>query len=358
MSRKHFSWLLFVTIVAASLVLLLPGKTGRESSMEPGEFLPDLEAQVNDIDWLRLTAAGGVTVGTLTRGADGWVLEEASSYRADWTRVKELLSELSRARVTEVKTSNPDYYPRLGVEDVSMPQAGGVMIEFSADSGLPALIIGKKAQGRTGQYARMVDSPASVLIDASLDIPDTRIEWLDKSIIDISDAEVVELEAVHPDGASFKAMRASADDEDFLLQAIPVGQEVKSAWSVNSLANAMAKLELDSVAPDGDFDWASVVRFKLLTADGLIVDAELLTKPAASEDKTTDPEHWVRLQASVYTTAVDSEMNEEKGAADTAERARAINDRVGGWAYRIPRYSFDLMIKRKQDLLQAIQLQQ
>ncbi len=358
MSRKHFSLLLFATFIVASLVLLLPGKTGRESSMEPGEFLPDLEAQVNEIDWLRLTAAGGVTIGTLTRGTDGWELEEASSYPANWTRVKELLSELSSARVIEVKTSNPDYYPRLGVEDVSMEQAGGVMIEFSADSELPALIIGNRAQGRTGQYARMVGSPASVLIDASLDIPATAIEWLDKSIVDISDAEVVEFEVVHPDGASFKAMRISAEDEDFLLQDVPAGQEIKSAWSVNSLANAMAQLELDSVTPDGDFDWGSAVHFRLLTADGLVLDTELQPGPVANGDEAADPEYWIRLRASIYTTAVTVEMDESEGSGDTGERARKINSRVSGWAYRIPGYSFDLMSKRKEDLLQTIKLQE
>lgn len=358
MSRKHFSLLFFATFIAVSLLVFLPGKTGRENITGPGAFLPELAAQVNDIDWLRLTAAGGATVATFRRSGDNWLVEEASSYPADWTQLKELLSELSAARVIEEKTSNPDFYPRLGVEDVSLPEAAGLMIEFPADSGLPALILGNEAQGRTGQYARKADSSASVLIDTSLKLPASRGDWLDRTIVDISDAEVVEFEVVHPDGESFSALRASADDENFLLQDIPAGQELKSAWSVNSLANAMAKLELDSVAPDGDFDWSNAVRFKLLTADGLIVDAELLARPPASEDETTDPEHWLRLQASVYTTAVDSEMNEGKGSADTADRARAINQRVGGWAYRIPRYSFDTMIKRKGDLLQAIKLQE
>ena len=42
MSRKHFSWLLFVTFIVAMAVLLVPGKTGRESSFEQARLLPGL----------------------------------------------------------------------------------------------------------------------------------------------------------------------------------------------------------------------------------------------------------------------------------------------------------------------------
>ena len=45
-------------------------------------------------------------------------------------------------------------------------------------------------------------------------------------------------------------------------------------------------------------------------------------------------------------------MQDESGAADPEARARAINERVGGWAYRIPQYKYDSMNKRMGDLLQ------
>ena len=350
MSRKHFSWLLFVTFVVAGLVLMIPGKTGRESGIEQMVFLPGAAAQVNDIEWLRLTAAGSATVATLKRDGPVWVVEEASAYRADWGRLKTLLTDLSQAEVIEVKTANPEYYPRLGVEEVSLPDAGGVMIEFSADSGLNALIIGKSAQGRVGQYARLRDSAQSVLIDRRIEVPVQRSDWLDKTIVDISAAEVVEVEINHPDGEAIKAFKYSADDENFKLQDIPEGMEIKSEWTVNTLAGALAALSLESVAPDGDFDWNDAVRFKVLTADGLLLELELI---ALNADETTDGEYWIRLQAIVYTTALESSVEAADGASGPGARAKAINERVRGWAYRIPGYTFESMTRRKDDLLQS-----
>ena len=350
MSRKHFSWLLFVTFIVAGLVLMMPGKTGKESSIEQTIFLPGAAAKVNDIEWLRLTSAGNHTIATLKREGPVWVVEEASAYRADWGRLKTLLSGLSQAEVIEAKTANPDYYPRLGVEDISLADAGGVMIEFSADSKLPALIVGKSAQGRDGQYVRLLDSAESALIDRRLDVSAQRSDWLDKTVIDIADAEVVEVEINHPDGESIKAFRFSADDENFKLQDIPAGMEIKSEWNVNALAGALAALDLESVAPDDNFDWNNAIRYRLLTADGLLLESELL---ALNADETAQGEYWIRLQAGLYTTAVESSIEAVDDASETSARAEAINSRVMGWAYRIPEYTFNSMTRRKDDLLQS-----
>jgi hypothetical protein len=358
MSRKHFSWLLLITFVVAALVLLIPGKTGEESSPEQTVFLPGVAKQVNDIEWLRLTSGGGVTIATLKRERMAWVVAEASGYRADWTRLKILLSGLSQAEVIEEKTANPEYYPRLGVENVSLPDAGGVMVEFSDDSGLPALIIGKSAQGRDGQYVRLRDSAQSALIDRRLDVSVERSDWLDRDVIDISNAEVVEVVITHPDGESIKALKFSADDENFQLQEIPDGQEIKSEWNVNSLAGNLALLSLDSVAPDSGFDWSGSIRFRLLTADGLLLETDLLAVESASEaeiaEESVESEYWVRLKAGLYTTALHSGVEEVDDTSGAGSRAEAINNRVSGWAYRISRQKFDSMSKRKDDLLKPV----
>jgi len=61
MSRKHFSWLLFVTFLVGAFVLILPEPTGQDEVSESGLLLPGMADQVNELDWLRLTAAGNQT---------------------------------------------------------------------------------------------------------------------------------------------------------------------------------------------------------------------------------------------------------------------------------------------------------
>jgi hypothetical protein len=277
-----------------------------------------------------------------------------------------LLTDLSKAEIVEAKTANPEYYGKLGVQDITLPDSTGVRIEFGSDSGLPAVIIGQRAQGRDGQYARLEGSAASALIDRQLDVPTDVTGWLDKTVVDISDSEVVAFDIQQADGERIAAGKVSADDENFELEGIPEGREIRSAWTVNSVANGLATLTLEAVSPDSDIDWTGAAHFGLVTADGLRIDADLVaigatgeTEPAAGAAADDAPEpagdYWIRLQAGLYQTAVESGVEASGGEEDsgTRSRAEAINQRVAGWAYRIPKYKFDTMNKRMEDLLKA-----
>jgi hypothetical protein len=357
MSRKHFSLLLVVTVVVAVLVLLVPGKTSRKSEVEKTRLLPDLQQQVNDLDWMRISGAGGAVIATLARGDGFWKVEEEHGYPADWNQLRTLLADLARAEIVELKTANPAYYARLGVEDVSRADATGVMLEFGPDSGLPALVVGNRAQGRDGHYVRLRDAADSVLIDRSLEVPREAMGWLEKNIVHVADSEVVEVEIVHADGERIVARKISADDENFVLQDIPEGREIKSDWAVDSLASGLASLVLEAVVPADGLDWSQATRFGLVTADGLRIDAELVPLEVMNEVMTegeqADPEYWIRLQAGLYQTAVESAVTPPAEGEETFQRADTINRRVGGWAYRIPKYKYDAMSKRMADLLSA-----
>jgi len=355
MSRRHFSWLLGITIVVAVAVLLVPGKTGREAVRESELLLPELAAQVNEVAWLRIVSAGNETVATLARQGNGWVVEESGGYRADWPKLKKLLADLAQAEIVEAKTATPAYYDRLGVEDVAAKEAGGILIEFDAASGIPALIVGNRAQGRSGRYVRLRHVEASALIDRDLEVPAERSAWMDRAVIDISDDEVVEVVITQADGAKLHIARASTDVENFTLQDIPDGREVRSDWTVNAPANALSGLTLEDVRPDGELDWSGAVQYRLVTADRLVIDAGLLQVAADSGDESSQDAYWIRLQAGVYATALAAGGDAEDSTERAGSRAESLNSGFAGWAYRIPKYKYDAMVKRPEDLLKPLQ---
>ena len=349
MSKKRFSALLLVTVVVAMLVLLIPDKTAQENAFQKHRLLPGLAVLVNDIEDVRLTGAGGETIATMNRRGGKWLVAESSDYRADWTVLRQLLSDLAAAEVIEGKTSNPELYTRLGVEDMGGPDAAGVLIGFAEQTGLPSLIVGNRAQGRQGQYVRLSGSDQSALIDRALTVPGDMQQWLEREIIDIQQAELVEISVTHPDGEQIVLKKASADDTDFELQKIPEGREVKSNWTVNSIGGGMTSLRLDAVVPAGDVDWSDAVNISALTADGLRVSAQLVSK---------EDQHWISLSASVYRPAVAQEPVEVDvetiAPLEPTERVNQITDRVTGWAYAIPQYKAEVLMKRMDDLLKPL----
>jgi hypothetical protein len=346
MSKKHFSVLAVLTAVVVVIAFLLPGETARESGIEQEALLPDLEAQVNDVDWLRISAGGDV-LATAVRRDGQWLIEESGGYPADWPQIQQLLAGLSSAVVLEAKTANPEYYGRLGVDDPGSPDGSGILVEFAEATGLPAVIVGNTANGRDGQYLRLAGSAQSVLVDVELELPRTAEDWLEREVTDIADSEVVEVEITGADGESVLASKVSADDADFTLQNVPEGFEPNSSWAVNSLAGGLSSLRLEAVAPASNLDWSGAVRYRVLTADGLTVEAELVAETEAGD---AGEEHWLRIAAGTRTTAVEDGVDEAAAAA-TAERAAAINARAFGWAYRVPKYTFESMTKRMEDLV-------
>jgi hypothetical protein len=349
MSKKHFSTLLLVTVVVAVLVLLVPGKTAKESAFQKHRLLPGPASLVNDIDYVRLTGSGGVIIATLNRRGGKWLVAESSDYRADWTVLRQLLSDLAVAEVIEGKTSNPELYARLGVEDVDGPDAAGVLIEFAEESSLPSLIVGNKAQGREGQYVRLRDSGQSVLIDRALTVPGDMQQWLDREIIDVQAGELVEISVTHPDGEQILLRKVSADDTDFDLREIPEGREVKSNWAVNSIGGGLASLRLDAAVPASDIDWTDAVKIRVLTADGLQVSAKL---------ESREDQQWISLSASAYQPDGSGEpiatAAETDASLELTERVKWINERVTGWAYSIPQHNAEVLTKRMDDLLKPL----
>ncbi len=105
----------------------------------------------------------------------------------------------------------------------------------------------------------------------------------------------------------------------------------------------VAAADLDAIEP--------TVTTEFHTYDGLVVTAT---------GTTIDDENWLVFSARV---AADFEPGDSPDATDadpdsgdsvdpTAEAA-AINDRVGGWRYRIASYQFDQITRRLEDLLSA-----
>lgn len=393
MSSKHFSWLLIATVLLGALVLLLPGRTSKVSEFDQQVLLPGFAEQVNDADRVEVITAGNITVATLQRQDDTWVVAESGNYPADWPQLRELLAQLARAEIVEPKTSNPEYFSRLGVSDVASDDSQATLLRISGTGLDSAILVGNAAEGRAGQYVRVADGERAVLIDQTLKLPAGAKDWLQRDIVDISDAEVVEVEVTHPDGSVIRATKASADDADFALQDIPEGREVLSSWSVNSMANALANLQLDSVVPADTVDFSSATKFRLLTADGLEVVAEVAGVTAAADptevsDPTEAPtSNWLRLSARAYapepvvaeateagqiaedepaevmaedsaeTSATDESAADEietEDAVDAEQRAAEINRRVNGWAFEIPSYKADPMTRQMDDLLKAL----
>lgn len=337
MSRKHFSILLIASLViAATIALLVPGGVGEEPAKDD-LFIEQLDQRINEVDSLVVTPGQAGQVIHLDRKEQAWVIRELEGYPADWTRLRELLANLAAARIIEKKTSNPVYFSRLGVEDIGIPGAKSRLLQVGLPGETLGVIIGNEESARGGQYVRIEGGAQSFLIDRQLDVGIRPMDWAQSEIIDIGSALVAELQIVHPDGEEVTLRKISADDSDFSLQGIPRGREIRSAWTVNSLANNFSMLRMEAVMPGSGVSIEDPVTIKLLSFSGLEIAADVFRH---------EENGWVRIRVKA------PEINESLANEALAEEANMINRRVAGWLFQVPQSKFDSMTRRMEDLLE------
>jgi Domain of unknown function (DUF4340) len=289
--------------------------------------LPRLAQSVNTVTEVDLRRGDG-TRATLRNASVGWVVGERD-WAAEPGKVRKLLLDLSALNVVEEKTRQAANYPQLGVEDVSSPKATGTQIDVIAPGRTFALIVGKTSSGKSG-FVRVAGT-APTLLAAPLLTPDADPKsWLERSLIDLPQTRIRQLDEKPADGPSFSATREKKEQPDFTVAPIPKGRLLTSAGAADSIAASLSALTLEDVQKAAAPAGAKPSRAVFRTFDGL--ELEL----AGRKDGTR----------SLITLAARST------AKDAEAEAQALNKRLAGWEFEIPDYKYGAIFRTLDDLLQ------
>jgi uncharacterized protein DUF4340 len=374
MSRRALYTLLGALVVLTALVVV-GQRTRTPASSAGAAFIPGLSAALNDVERVTLTKAGAETVATLERRGDTWVLVEKSAYLADVAKLRQNLLALADAKILETKTSNPELYARLGVADVTSPEATGVAVTLTAPGKeLPTVILGD-AEGNKYRYARRAGDTQSYLLDKDPDFPRNTSQWLAASIVDVRSDRVQQVTIKHADGETVIVSKAAPTAQNFEVASVPEGRELLYPGVANVIGNSLRELNLEDVEPEGTTEAAQQVEVEFKTFDGLVVRAsgtELDDNAWISFVASFDPEQAARFAAPASTEAEASTEPAPEAAADqpaaateagagqavappaadgAAAEAERINARVGGWRYKVAGFQYDQMTRRMADLL-------
>jgi hypothetical protein len=365
MNSRTLIALLVALVVLAALAVAV-SVSQRPESGSGQLLLPDLKARLNDIDKIVVRAGGNKTVATLQRQQDRWVLTERADYAADVGKIRKNLIALAEARILEEKTSNPELYNRLRVEDMDKEAAGGVQLDLSAGDKTASVIIGNTGVGGGERaYARRAGEPTSWLVSGAFETPREAAEWLDRGLTDIAPARVHAVTISRPDGtAAVRVQKAAPDAPDFTVLDVPKGRELAFPGVGNAIGAGLADLTLDSVEPADGFAPGNVkptvARFE--TFDGLLVEASTWNLPAglrvrfrASADQALadrfapKPEPQQEKEKPAGTSAVPATR---KAFDEVKAEADQLNTRLGNWVYALPEFKVEQLTKQIEDLLQ------
>jgi len=343
MTRKNIQ-VLAAIVVALILTIFVVETTDDPGPVAQGQpLLPGFSGDANDAQNVRIFFPDADPL-TIRRDADNWVISARDNYPADLGKLRQLIAALAEARIIEDKTSNPDLFEKLGVND---PENGGsgtkVFVEGEGFS--HGVILGNSAQGNH-RYARLADEQSSYLIDRDPNVSDDTGGWLHADILDIGSNRIRKVSIKHEDGEKITVEKSAEDLTDFSVLNIPEGRELSYATVGNGIAGALSQLRLDDVRKST----ASVPGTSILfdTWDGLQISATVSTE---------EDESWVTFTATEMRVESDAESSEDDDEralpVDQAESAADINARVAGWQYRIPDHKRNLLVRRWKDILKS-----
>ena len=350
MNKRSLLVVASITVVLVVLAVLTQPQQ-ETSTAGTGLLLAGLENSLNEVDEIQVVKAGSETVATLRRSDTGWSVAERDGYAADVGIIREALLALAEARNIENKTSNPDYYDRLGVEPIDSETASGIAVTVTrAGTSLPTIILGATV-GTSYRYARRADEELSLLIDRDPEVPRETGQWLVADILDVRGTRVQAVNITHADGESVAIAKASREQANFDVAGVPEDRELQYPGVANVIGNALRELKLEDVRRL-DASWEPVVTTEFKTFDGLVITARGFA---------LDDESWLGFTASFDpqqavdfgTEAVEESLDAVDTGSDPREEAERINSRTAGWAYRIPSFQYDQMTRHMADLLKA-----
>jgi hypothetical protein len=338
MRARTFVALLMATAIAVAAavasVVLQPRPETVAGIGEP--FFPDLLGQAQSGQVAALTVRKGAETITVALGANGWGVENRNGYPADLEVVRRAVTGLAKLTRKAAKTSRPENFDALGVSDAG-PGASGTEVAILGPGGetLARLLVGISAgAGASGTFVRLPDEQRAWLADDSLTVPQEPKDWLDRSIVDIGETDILEIRSRFPDGGTLTAVRVAPDSEQFNILEIPAGKRLKHDNFGASMAYALGQLELEDVAPRAEkpFPKAATQTMQVRTASGITYLLEFAE---------TDGTLWVGVRAEAATDA----------APETKVKAEEINARIAGWAYRVPEWKTQTLRRQVGELI-------
>jgi len=313
MTRQRLITLSIAALLALGAALMLTSHRNAAPDLHGTLLLPSLATELDTVTSVSVFKGSPTPMVTVHKQNDQWTVAERANYPADVSKVRKLLLSLSDAKIREEKTSNPESYPVIGVEDALKPGATGSQLELLAKSGKLDVIVGKPAG--QGNFVRRAAEKTSYVAEPSITFEAEPRFWIDTRLLDLANDKIQSIEfkpasgpgytlrrVAEPPAAGSSAATAPSSTSPppppppppvskFVLEGVPNGRQANDAGSIAPLPSTFSSLTDEDVSAAGDIDFAkpSILALTLtdssvITLTGTVVDDKRWIQVAAPKD--------------------------------------------------------------------------
>ncbi len=340
---------LIIAIIIGGAVYYFSEKSGNELVKTNSYLISNLSKQLNDVTKLTIYEAKMQPLAIINKTEDKWIVGNRDGYEADISLIRKTFNNLAEAKIVEAKTSNPENYIRLGVEDIDLENAQGIQLTIEGLNKPINIIAGNKGTvGNNTQYVRRVGEEQSWLINKNLDIKKDATHWLKKEILDIPPERIKIVQIDHGDGNVITIENEGTKEYEFVLKnTIPEGKTVSES-EIYQVANALSSLQLRDVASLDNINENSVqaIVTKYVTYDGLTVTVNSFTIEDETYSKIKIEFSEDNVDVSQTETDSESDISMYSDSESAQELVNNLNPKLAPWAFILPTITKDALIKK------------
>lgn len=327
-----------ILICVATALALLAGLAYMSTRSGPGaaasdRLFPDLLARINEVASVEVNGPAGKV--RVTRQGDAWVLPDKTGVAAVEARVRPIIFALAELVPGEPKTSNPDLYARISVEE---PGEGSTstLLTLSDASGqtMASLILGKTAwiSSKQMRYVRKSGDAQSWLIEFK---PDTSLDatvWAEKTLARVDGSRVQRVVIRQPSGEEMRLSKETPEQGNYDVAPLPEGRTLRSEGVADPLARGLQQLNFEDVRAGGASLEGLVTTIIFQTFDGLTVTMRVVDEEGSN---------WATLTA-------------EGEQVEKPEELAELQRRFAGREFKLPTWAFNNLNKRMIDMIASL----
>ncbi|MGU9977137.1 MAG: DUF4340 domain-containing protein [Candidatus Oxydemutatoraceae bacterium WSBS_2016_MAG_OTU14] len=363
MKTKILLVLTVITVAAVSYLLISSQDKGKETTSQ--RLFPDFNlTQLNQLKAITLQSRETTT--TLSNQNNQWVIESFHNYPADVIQIRDLLRFFLDAKKLSEKTSDAEYYDRLGVGDPAQPGANNRLVYISGDDFKGELIFGNLSkQVSVGQYVRKPNEQTTWLVDQKFVKPLAHENWLDKEIININKAEIQSVLVFHIEEDSGKVeelYKLEQTDQPSLSF-----QSVGAIPSTLNLVEKSQELKRDIARLS---DLTDYMTFKRLWPLSELAENEVKEEGAEKSSKPIEQEqekiHLKYISKDGFVLLIEAYKKQDKelfrvasettdyASEEAIQRSKLFMQKVQDYAYEMPSSFYSGLLISHRKIMQAL----
>lgn len=362
-TRSLFGLAIVAAGAAAMALYVVQSRAPSTGSIGQGQrFFPDLMTRLNDV--ASVTIATKDLRVTIEETDGTWTVAEKSGYPANFERVKTLLVGIAELKAIEPKTSNPELFRDIALEDIDAQDATSTLVALKDRGGQPLvdLLVGRTRLGRgadasDAMFVRSRGDRQSWLVEGRVSLLSEPGRWVVDRVIDLRRDRLASATLPLADGTMLAIRRKTPGAPDFSIVGLEAGKEIGDQMALNAIAGLLDPFDLDDVLRASTFNFdtnPATRRAEFRTYDGLVVTLSTLEH---------DQRIWGRFEAAFEApppnpsagpnagepTPPDRESAGLRSATEILAEAAEINARTRGWAYRLPEHRSDVFGRTLDD---------